>query len=85
MIGQKNSHIKIISEDFDEDFLNSLIINKCIDPWLGAYSKTEIIAMARNILLDEIFKYEYNSYTDVIMMDLDFTIEPRYDAFFGNI
>jgi hypothetical protein len=78
---KKNNKVKIISEDFDQEYLNSLIINKLIDPWFGMYSKTEILAMARNKLLKEIFKDNYSKFSHVIMMDLDFIIEPRYQAF----
>lgn len=78
---KKNNTVKIISETLNKNFLEQIVINKYIEQHRGNLFKTELIARARNILLDEIFNQDYSKYSDIIMIDMDFMIEPRYEAF----
>lgn len=71
----KNSKVLALSEHVSKPDLDRLIINRLDN---GAYYRPELIARARNIVLDQALSDTYKEFTYVIWMDMDFKLEPNY-------
>lgn len=77
----ENRKVIFYFDHYGESFLEKTIINKNVD---GSYFKPDLIAIARNKVLNIIEKNEYkqfDGYDYVIWMDMDFVKEPDYDGF----
>lgn len=72
----KNSKIKFYSENINQKNLTKVIINKC----KGDFFRPELIARARNIVLDKAMSSEYEDFQYIIWMDMDFTIPPHLNG-----
>lgn len=68
-----NPKIFIYSENIDEVALKKSFINE-------DYLKSEGTSRARNIILDKIFLPEFEPFTYVIWIDMDFTVPPAYEG-----
>lgn len=73
----KNPRVLALMENLTEEELASCIINRDES---GAFSRPELIAKARNKVLDLAMSSKFKEFSYVIWMDLDFTIAPRYDG-----
>ncbi len=75
---QKNSNVHVMSERVSQKELAQSCVNRMDD---GNFYRAEVIARARNKVLDKLFLDEYETFEYVIWMDMDFVLEPAYDAF----
>ncbi len=73
----KNSKVTAQFEFLTKSELENQIINKSDN---GELNRIELIARARNKLLDKIMSHEYNSYPYIIMMDMDFLSDPNTEG-----
>lgn len=72
-----NGNVDITCEKTDRQQLVNEVINS--DDNKNPF-RIELIAKARNILLDKIMSDQYDEYSYVIMIDMDFTYLPRADG-----
>ncbi len=72
-----NSQVEVYCEDIPIVDLKKSMKNLDEN---GNFFKTELIAFARNKLLDFIFLPNYNSYSYVIMIDMDFKTSPSKES-----
>ncbi len=72
----KNSKIQFYSETINHKDLNRIVVNKCHDEFF----RPELIARARNIVLDKIMSKEYEDFQYVIWIDMDFKIPPTLEG-----
>lgn len=70
-----NPKIFALCEHMSTSTLNALTVNRLSN---GDYFKTELIAYARNKVLDIAFSPTYEQYSHIIWMDMDFILEPNY-------
>lgn len=68
-----NSNVLVKSEDINEAKLKKSFVNE-------DYLKSEGTSRARNIILDKIFLPEFEQFTYVIWIDMDFTVPPAYEG-----
>ena len=72
-----NEKVTVHCESLSQSELEHCIINKDEN---GEFNRIELIALARNKLLDAVMAPEYNSYPIIIMMDMDFTSAPPVES-----
>lgn len=72
-----NSKVAVKTEILDDAALFREIINRTED---GRFFRPELISRARNIVLESALSDEYQEYTYLIWMDMDFRIPPSYDG-----
>lgn len=73
--GEKNNRFHSCTTTLTDDFLNSVIVNRYED---GKPFVPELIALARNELMRRV--HTFSNRDIVIVMDMDFVLEPNYDA-----
>lgn len=71
-----NPKILVISENLSKKEIDDISINI----FLGGTFKPEFIARGRNKILDIIESEDYKDFKYVICMDLDFSVDPSYEA-----
>jgi hypothetical protein len=72
----KNPRVTVKSEKLDNQFLDSIAINQKN----GTIFRPELIARARNKVLDMALAEEYASFPYLIWLDMDFVIPPTYEG-----
>lgn len=72
-----NRKVRVLSERISNDALARSCINRMED---GAFYRAEVIAQARNKVLERLFTEDYEAFAYVIWMDMDFVLEPAYDG-----
>lgn len=72
----RNSKVLVRSENVSRAELEATIINRKD----GEFFRPELIARARNIVMDMAMSDVYKDFTHVIWMDMDFVIQPNYDG-----
>ncbi len=75
---KRNEKVMAISEEIALSILNQMIVNRKED---GGYFLPEAIAHARNRVLEVALSSQFDSFDYLIMMDLDFKLEPDYEGF----
>ncbi len=78
----RNEKITAISEQISQSVLDQIIINRKEDQ---GYFLPEAIAHARNKVLEVALSSRFDSFEYLIMMDLDFKLEPDYEGFIETI
>lgn len=73
----RNTKVLAITEQVPNVILNKEIVNRLKT---GEYFRPELIARARNIVLDKAMSSEYEDCDYVIWMDMDFILEPEYEG-----
>lgn len=73
----RNSKVLSLSEQVSKSALDATMINRLDN---GNYYRPELIARARNIVLERALSDEYKEFTHIIWMDMDFKLEPNYAA-----
>lgn len=73
----ENSKVFALSEKIGKSDLENQIINFKE----GDFFRPELIARARNIVLERAMSDQYNEFTYVIWMDMDFKIPPAFEGF----
>jgi len=71
----RNPKVLALSEHIDKKALEKIMINRLDD---GNYYRPELIARARNIVLEQALSDSYKEFAYVIWMDMDFKLEPNY-------
>lgn len=74
---EANKKVLGITESVSKTELEKTIINRYKD---GSFFRPELIARARNIILEQALSNKYDGFDIVIWMDMDFIIEPNYAA-----
>ena len=74
---QENSKVVALSEKVQYADLAIQIVNLKE----GDFFRPELIARARNIVLERAMSEQYNEFTHVIWMDMDFKIPPAFEGF----
>lgn len=72
-----NFRVRAITEYVTPDELNKTCINRMQN---GEYFRPELIARARNIVLDIVMSPEYQDFEYLVWMDMDFILEPAYQG-----
>lgn len=72
-----NSRLELITENLSNSELSQEIINHKLN---GNFYHPELIARARNTVLDHIFSDRYEDFSHVIWMDMDFTFTPNLEG-----
>ncbi len=76
-----NSKISAFSENIEKSVLSQSIINCDFDPRTkDDLFRPELIARARNIVLEKAMSEEYENYPYIIWMDFDFKIFPNLEG-----
>ncbi len=70
---ERNPNVSIQSEWLTPDQLKEIVINMNED---GTFFKVDLIARARNIVLEKVMGSEYDAYPYMIMVDMDFKTPP---------
>lgn len=73
----RNQKVLAITENISKADLDAMVINRHLN---GDFFRIELIARARNVVLDTVLSDDYADFSYVIWMDMDFIIEPRYSA-----
>ena len=73
----QNEKVFAITENISKADLDKMVINRSLK---GDLFRIELIARARNIVLDQAMSEEYADFDYIIWMDMDFIIEPHYTA-----
>lgn len=76
--GEANPKVLAISEHLEQKEQEQLFVNRLEN---NEFFHPEAIARARNIVLDHAMSDEYRDFTYLIWMDMDFKLEPDYEAF----
>ena len=74
---KKNQRVSIQSEYLSRESLNTIVVNA--DKKNGLF-RPELIARARNIVLDQAFSDDYENFNYLIWMDMDFVLPPAYEG-----
>lgn len=75
---EKNPRVEVMSENISESELASQIVNLYKE---GGFYRAELIARARNIVLDRVMSEQYAEFPYLIWMDMDFKLPPDLDGF----
>lgn len=73
-----NARVHVISEKIEEKELKTIFVNRLDN---HDFFGPECIARARNIVLDAAVSEKYRDFEYLIWMDMDFKLEPSYEAF----
>lgn len=74
---EENNKVFALTETVTHAELENTIVNRYED---GKFFTPELIARARNIVLEIALSNKYQDFDTVIWIDMDFVIEPNYDA-----
>lgn len=74
---EQNNRVFALTENVTHVELENTIINRYED---GKFFTPELIARARNIVLEIALSNKYQDFDTIIWMDMDFVIEPNYTA-----
>lgn len=72
-----NGKVEIMLESLTQDELSQRVINRHDD---GSFFKVELIARARNIVLNHIRSKKFDDYRYLIMFDMDFNLPPPAES-----
>lgn len=73
----KNQHIVFLQENLSHEYFQNHVVNWHDD---GTAFRPELIALARNKIMEKIELSEYNEYEYVIWIDVDFIKDPNYEG-----
>jgi glycosyltransferase involved in cell wall biosynthesis len=71
----RNPKVLALSESLSKSDFDAIIINRHLN---GKYFRPELIARARNVVLQKAMSAAYEDFTYIIWMDMDFILEPNY-------
>lgn len=72
-----NAKVSIQSEFLSQEYLENYVINRTIE---GALFRPELIARARNIVMEKALSKQYDDFPYIIWMDMDFSFFPDLDG-----
>ena len=74
---KRNSRVSYQSEKLSKKELQDIVVN--VDE-KGKFFRPELIARARNIVLDKALSEDYEGFDYLIWMDMDFIVPPKYEG-----
>lgn len=74
---ESNAKVHVTSEYLRQDQLEAIVVNKTKD---GQLFRPELIARARNIVLEKALTQEYEDFPYIIWVDMDFSIRPNLEG-----
>jgi glycosyltransferase involved in cell wall biosynthesis len=74
---KKNPRVRLICENISQSELASQVVNLNGD---GSFYRAEMIARARNIILDQVLTDQYTEFPYLIWMDMDFRVPAHLEG-----